>query len=91
MVVDRAGDTPRNATEPPEVGDDGEHDEAKDYRFCALGETPGREDEVVEHVGCHEDGKVERRELVQVRRHVGKKIGRELEKKMTGKKGGNGE
>jgi hypothetical protein len=27
---------------------------------------------VVEHVGCHEDGKVERRELVRVRRCVGK-------------------
>jgi hypothetical protein len=27
---------------------------------------------VVEHVGCHEDGKVERRELVRVRRRAGK-------------------
>ncbi len=68
MVVDRTADAPRDAAEPPEVGDDGEHDEPKDDRFCALGQTPGREDEVIEHVSCHEDGKVERRELVQVRR-----------------------
>jgi hypothetical protein len=72
MVVDRTTDAPRDAAEPPEVGDDGEHDEAKDDRFCALGQTPGREDEVVEHVGSHEDGKVERRELIRVRRCVGK-------------------
>ncbi len=72
MIVDRTVDAPRDTAEPPEVGDDGEHDEAKDDRFCALGETPGREDEVVEHVGCHEDGKVECRELARVRRCVGK-------------------
>jgi hypothetical protein len=72
MVVDRTAHTPCDAAEPPEVGDDSEHDEAKDDRFCALGKTPGREDEVVEHVGCHEDGKVERRELVRVRRRVGR-------------------
>jgi hypothetical protein len=72
MVVDRTAHTPCDAAEPPEVGDDSEHDEAKDDRFCALGKTPGREDEVVEHVGSHEDGKVQRRELVRVRRRVGK-------------------
>jgi len=66
MVVDRTVDAPCDATEPPKVDDDDENDEAKDDRFCAFGETPGREDEVVEHVGRHEDGKVERRELVRV-------------------------
>jgi hypothetical protein len=71
MVVDRTVDAPCDAAEPPEVGDDGEHDNAKDDRFCALGQTPGREDEVVEHVGSHEDGKVERRELVRIRRRLG--------------------
>ena len=70
MIVNRTTHAPCDAAEPPEVGDDAEHDEAKDDRFCALGETPGREDEVVEHVGCHEDGKVERRELVRVHRCV---------------------
>ena len=69
MVIDRTADAPCDATEPPEVGDDGKHDEAKDDRFCAFGQTPGREDEVVEHVGSHEDGEVERRELVRVRRY----------------------
>ena len=63
MVVDRAVDTPRDAAEPPKVGDDGESDEDKDDGLCALGEAAGGEDEVVEQVGGHEDGKVERREL----------------------------
>ena len=72
MVINWTADAPRDATEPPEVGDDGEHDEAKDDRLCALRETPGREDKVIEHVCCHEDGKIERRELVRVRRCVGK-------------------
>lgn len=72
MVVDRTADAPCDTAEPPEVSDDGERDDAKDDRFCALGETSGREDEVVEHVGSHENGKVERRELVQVCRYVGK-------------------
>jgi hypothetical protein len=89
MVVDRTADAPCDATEPPEIGDDGEHDDAKDDRLCALGETPGRKDKVVEHVGSHEDGKVESRELVRVRRCV-RKFGRELEKKRRGKKEGNG-
>ena len=71
MVVDRTVDAPCDAAEPPEVGDDGEHDNAKDNRFCALGQTPGREDEMVEHVGSHKDGKVERRKLVRIRRCVG--------------------
>jgi hypothetical protein len=66
MVIDGTVDAPCDATEPPEVGDDGERNDAKGDRFCALGETPGGENEVIEHVGCHEDGKVERRELVQV-------------------------
>lgn len=74
MVIDRTADAPCDATEPPEVADDGEHDDAKDDRLCALGETPGREDEVVEHVGSHQDGKVERRELVRVRRYVRKNL-----------------
>ncbi len=68
MIVDRTVDTPCDAAEPPEVADDGKHDEGKHNGFCALGEAPGREDKVVEHVSCHEDGKVERRELVRVRR-----------------------
>ena len=68
MVVNRAVDAPRDAAEPPKVRDDGKSDDSKDNRFCALREAPGREDKVVEHVGCHEDGKVERWELVRVRR-----------------------
>jgi len=64
MVGDRTVDAPCDAAEPPEVGDDGERDDTKGNRFCALGEIPGPEYEVVEHVGCHEDGKVERREIV---------------------------
>ena len=87
MVVDRTADAPCDTAEPPEIGDDSEHNEAKDNRFRALGETPGREDEVVEHVGSHENGKVESRELVRVCRCV-RKFGRELENKRIGKKGG---
>ena len=68
MIVDRAVDAPRDAAEPPKVTDNGARDEGKDDRFCALGEAPGREDKVVEHVAPHEDGKVERRKLVRVRR-----------------------
>jgi len=63
MVVDRAVDAPRDAAEPPKVGDDGESYEDKDDGLCALGEAAGGEDEVVEQVGGHEDAKVERRKL----------------------------
>jgi hypothetical protein len=66
MVVDRTVHAPCDAAEPPKVGDDGEGDDGEDDRFCALGDTPGHKYEVVEHVGCHEDGKVKRRELVRV-------------------------
>src|SRR5216684_1024304 len=66
MVVDRTVHAPCDAAEPPKVGDDGERDDSEDDRFCALGDTPGHKYKVVEHVGCHEDGKVERRELVRV-------------------------
>ena len=70
MSVDLTADAPCDTAEPPEVGHDGEHDDTKGDRFCALRETPGREDEVIEHVGCHEDGKVEGRELIRFRRCV---------------------
>lgn len=63
MVVDRAVDAPRDATEPPKVCDDGESYRDKDDRLRTLGEAARGEDEVVEHVGGHEDAKVERREL----------------------------
>ena len=81
MVIDRAADAPCDAAEPPEVADDGKDDEAKDDRFCALGQTPCGEDKVVEHVGSHEDGKVERRKLVRVSPlSIRRKNGRQLEK-----------
>ena len=66
MVVDRAVNAPCDAAEPPKVGDDTERDDSEYDRFGLLGESPGREEKVVEHVACHEDGKVERRELVRV-------------------------
>ena len=68
MIVDRAVNTPRDAAEPPKVTDNGARDEGKDDRFCALGEAPRRKDKMVEHVASHEHGKVERWELVRVRR-----------------------
>jgi len=64
MVVDRAIDAPRDAAEPPKVCDDGESYQDKDDRLRTLGEAARGEDEVVEHVGGHEDAKVERREVV---------------------------
>lgn len=64
MVIDRAINAPRDAAEPPEIGDDGKGDEGKDDRLRALCEAPGRKDKVVDHVRGHKDGKVERRELV---------------------------
>ncbi len=81
MVVDRAVDAPRDGAEPPKVCDDGESYQGKDDRLCTLGEAAGGEDEVVEHVGGHEDPKVERRELAVRRGDVvrfirGKEIGR---------------
>ena len=63
IVVDRAVDAPRDGAEPPKVGDDGERNKRKGDRLCAFREAAGREDEVVEHVCGHEDGKVERRKL----------------------------
>ena len=63
LIVDRTIDAPRDTTEPPKVRDDPERDEGKDDRLSALREAPSGEDEVVEHVGGHQDGKVERREL----------------------------
>jgi hypothetical protein len=42
---------------------------------------------VVEHVGSHEDGKVERRELVRVRRYVGKKWPRDRKEEVRKRKG----
>lgn len=63
MFVDWAIDAPRDAAEPPKVGDDGNDDERKDDRLCALREAARSEDKVVEHMGGHEDSKVERREL----------------------------
>ena len=66
MVVDRAIDAPRDATEPPKVGHDGKRNDGKYDRFCALGEAPSREDKVIEHVRCHDDAKIERRELFAV-------------------------
>ena len=66
MVVDRAVNAPCDAAEPPKVGDDTERDDSEYDRFGLLGESPGREEKVVEHVACHEDGKVESRELVRV-------------------------
>lgn len=63
IVVDRAVDAPRDGAEPPKVSNDGERNKRKGDRLCAFREAAGREDEVVEHVCGHEDGKVERREL----------------------------
>ena len=68
MVVDWPVYAPCDAAEPPKVGDDAEGYDSKYDRFCLLGESPGSEDKVVEHVSCHEDGKVERRELFRIRR-----------------------
>ena len=64
MVIDRAVHAPRDAAEPPKVAHDCASDDDKDDRLRALREAAGGEHEVVEHVGSHEDAKVERRELV---------------------------
>jgi len=63
VVVDWAVHSPRDAAEPPKVADDRASDDDKDDRLCTLGEAAGGEDKVVEHVGGHEDAKVERWEL----------------------------
>ncbi len=63
MFIDGAVDAPRDTTEPPKVGDDRERDDCEEGGLGALREEPSREDEVVEHVRGHQNGKVERREL----------------------------
>lgn len=63
MFVDRPIDTERETSEPPEGGEDGERGDTEDYPFCAFCQAFGREDEVVEKVSQHKDGKVQRRQL----------------------------
>ena len=63
MLVDRTVDAPRDTAEPPEGADDGEDGDAEDDLFCAIGETAGGEDEVIQEVSKHQDGEVEGREL----------------------------
>lgn len=63
VLVDGAIDAPRDTAEPPEVRDDRECDNAEEDILGALREEPSGEDEMVEQVRRHKDGKVERREL----------------------------
>ena len=63
VLVDGAVDAPRDTTEPPKVRDDGERDEEEEDILGALRDAPGGEDEVVEQVRGHQDGKVECRKL----------------------------
>jgi hypothetical protein len=63
VLVDGAINTPRDTAEPPKVRDDRECDDAEEDILGAFREESSGEDEVVEHVRGHQDGKVERREL----------------------------
>ncbi len=63
MFVDGPINTEREAPEPPEGGKYGERRDTEDNPFCAFCQAFGREDEVVEKVSQHEDGKVQRRQL----------------------------
>jgi hypothetical protein len=63
VIVDGAVNAPRDTAEPPKVCDDCERDEGEEDVLGALREAPSGEDKVVEQVGGHQNGKVERREL----------------------------
>ena len=63
MLADGTIDTPCDAAEPPEVGDDDECDDAKGDAFCAVGEEAGTENEVVQEMSRHQHREVEGREL----------------------------
>ena len=67
VLVDGTVDAPRDTTEPPEGADDGEDGDAEDDLFCAVGETAGGEDEVIQEVAEHQDGEVEGRELPRIK------------------------
>ena len=63
VIIYGAIDPPRYLAEPPEVRNDRKRDDSKEDGLGALREATRGEDKVVEYVGCHQNGKVERREL----------------------------
>ena len=63
VIVDGPVDAECDASEPPEGANDGGDADAEGDPFCLFREAAGSEDEVVNLMGEHEDGEVERREL----------------------------
>lgn len=63
VLIDEAVDAPRNSTEPPRVRKNRECDDDEENILGALQDAASGEDEVVEHVGGHQDSEVERWEL----------------------------
>ena len=64
MIPYRSIHAPRHTAEPPEVRDDDQADDSEDDILRALSYTFWSEDEVIEDVAGHENGEVERWEVV---------------------------
>ena len=62
VLVDGTVDAPHDTTEPPKVGDNHERDDDEKDILGTPGDAPCGEDQVVENMCGHQDGKVEHRE-----------------------------